>query len=72
MEVCDTMTRKEEIAAEAKAELIPIISEQAEKVAVQDEKLAVQDEKLAVQAMEIAEQQRELEGLKSLIAEQMN
>ena len=84
--VRDTMTRKEEIEAEARAELIPIISEQAEKLAVQDEKLAVQDEKLAVQgeklamqdeklavqAGEIAEQRREIEELKSLIAEQMN
>ena len=63
--VRDTMTRKEEIAAEARAELMPIIAEKDEQLAELSEQNTEKDEQLAEKDVLIAE-------LKAQIAEKTN
>jgi len=58
--VRDSMTRREEIAAETRAELIPIITEQAEQIAEKNEQIAEKNEQIAKDKQLIAELQAQL------------
>ena len=57
-EVRDSMTRREEIAAETRAELIPIITEQAEQIAEKNEQIAKDKQLIAELQAQLAKQMK--------------
>jgi len=66
-EVCDILSRVEELKAEGRAEVLPVIAEKNKELAEQAEQLVEKDEELAEQAEKLAEQAERIRKLEAQI-----